>query len=761
VQRMQPIAHPYRWSVIGYQSDLEAITRDELYSYYKRYYAPNNAVLVLVGDFGSDDALELIRKHFGDIEPGESAPEPRTQEPAQRGERRVTVRRQAPGRYVFIAYHIPEIEHPDMYPLMVLTTVLSYGRSSRLYRNLVEGNIAVWAYAHANRGKDPTLAWINAQARDGITNEQLERALLSEIESVQQDGITERELEKAINQTQASFVYEQEGVSHQAHRIGYYETLVSYKYLDEFLERIRSVTREDVQRVAQQYFIEDNRTIGYFVPSNGTAEAPPVPAMPHPPCAAFHIATYQELTTPMWNAGQFCHPTSHLNPMCFASDTPVRMSALNSHASNSGALKFSGETSRHVLDNGLTVLVHECHNHPTVSIYGSMKAGSARDPAPHYGLANFVAGMLPKGTGKRTWEQIAEEIDFVGARFGTGAGRDTAGFNAHCIAEHLPTVMDVIADVVRNPSFPDEELEKHRIQLITQLKTWDDDPWMVAEKMLTQLIYPTEHPYHHRVQGEVDTVQNFTRDMLIEFHRQWFHPEGTIIVIAGDVDTDEAIAIVERYFGDWERGDGACAELELPSASLVARCEQVVVPIMDKSQVAVMVGHRGISRCDDDYYALNVFNCILGGSAGIGRLFNRVRGIEGLAYSVWSHIVAGLGAGPFIAGAGVDPKNVERALDSIRREIALMRDDEPPTKQELNDAINYIIGSFAFRIETNSGMARTLMDVELFGLGLDYPKRHAEIYRAITLEQVMEVAQRHIHPNQLAVAIAGPWSASE
>jgi zinc protease len=267
VQGMAYQAHPYRWGVIGWRSDLEAMTREDLYSYYRRHYVPNNATLVLVGDFDPAAVLPKVQQHFGDLPPGEPVAEPRTQEPPQRGERRVTVRRAGPVRLVFAAYHIPALGHADSVPLGVLSTILSAGRSSRLHRALVEGDLAVWAGFHAGGNKAPGLAWLQAQARDHVDHATLERALLEQIERVQQDGVEPKELEKAVNQTEAQFLYMQEGVSQQASRLGYYETLLSYTYLDTYLTAVHRVTAADLQRVAQTYLTADNRTVGWFVPS--------------------------------------------------------------------------------------------------------------------------------------------------------------------------------------------------------------------------------------------------------------------------------------------------------------------------------------------------------------------------------------------------------------------------------------------------------------------------------------------------------------
>ncbi|HIE30672.1 TPA: insulinase family protein [Candidatus Poribacteria bacterium] len=260
-------AHPYQWGVIGWKSDLQSITRDDLYHYYQTYYVPNNAILVVVGDFDTERILAKARDYFQEIPAGDDISEPRTVEPEQHGERRVVVRKEGNIAYVDIAYHISAISDWDVYPLDVLRMVLSYGKTSRIYKEVVDKELATSAAFYTSRNRDPSLAWMYAQVRDGIKPEDVEQALLNEIAKIQAELISDVELNRAINQAEAGFVYQQDSVSNQAHRLGYYESIISHKFLDSYIQNIRSVSKEDVQRVAQKYLHADNRTVGYFIPN--------------------------------------------------------------------------------------------------------------------------------------------------------------------------------------------------------------------------------------------------------------------------------------------------------------------------------------------------------------------------------------------------------------------------------------------------------------------------------------------------------------
>ncbi len=262
------IAHPYEWPVIGWMADIGNITRDDLYNHYRMYYAPNNATIVVVGDFDARTLLPQIEKYFGKIPRGPAAPRIAAIEPKQLGERRIIVKKQAELPAVFAGYHTPDLKHPDSYALEVLQGVLSSGKSSRLYKSLVyEKQVALYAGGdYDNIANDPNLFYLYAGVMPGKTTVEVEKALYEEIEKLKNAPVTDDELQKAKNQIEASFIMGQDSVFYQAMLLGQYETVATWKLLDTYVASIRAVTKEDVQRVAKEYFSEDNRTVGILVP---------------------------------------------------------------------------------------------------------------------------------------------------------------------------------------------------------------------------------------------------------------------------------------------------------------------------------------------------------------------------------------------------------------------------------------------------------------------------------------------------------------
>src|SRR5512137_1529602 len=261
-------AHPYQWPVIGWMADIGNITRDDLERHYRTYYAPDNATIVVVGDFDSKKVLALVQKYFGGIPRGPEVPKVGAVEPKQLGEKRVTVKQDAELPAIYAGYKVPTIKHPDAYALNVLQGILSSGKSSRLYRSLVyEKQIALYAGGdYDDISTDPNLFYVYAGVMPGKATDEVEKALYAEIERLKTEPVTDEELQKAKNQAEASFIMSQDSVFYQAMQLGQFETVADWRLLGTYLDGVRAVTKDDVQRVAKQYFADENRTVGILVP---------------------------------------------------------------------------------------------------------------------------------------------------------------------------------------------------------------------------------------------------------------------------------------------------------------------------------------------------------------------------------------------------------------------------------------------------------------------------------------------------------------
>lgn len=259
-------AHPYHWPTIGWRTDVEQITTGQIRDYYRLHYVPNNAIAVVVGDVPADRALDLVEKHFAGIPAGPEPPSMRIVEPPQRGERRFKLRKPGETRYLMAAWRNPALVHPDNYALDVLSMILGHGRTSRLYRALVEGKLATEVDASNETARDPFLLIARATVAPGSTLDQVERALYREVERLQTEPVSEEEIGRAKRQVEASFVYSKDSIRSLAQQLGYFETVATYQYLDSYLDRVRAVTPELVQRAAREYLTEQTRTVGQYDP---------------------------------------------------------------------------------------------------------------------------------------------------------------------------------------------------------------------------------------------------------------------------------------------------------------------------------------------------------------------------------------------------------------------------------------------------------------------------------------------------------------
>ncbi len=408
---------------------------------------------------------------------------------------------------------------------------------------------------------------------------------------------------------------------------------------------------------------------------------------------------------------------------------------------------------RRELPNGIVVLVRENPTNPTVVVSGYLEVGSRDEPPEQAGLASFTASALSRGTVHRTFDQIYEEVESVGASFGISAGVHSTGFGAKCLAEDLPRILDVLADVLRHPVFPAKEVDKLRGEIITDLEERAHDTRRMAALTFRELAYPPGHPYGRSVDGYIETISPLQADDLRNFYRAHYSPRGMVIVLVGAVEAERAVEMVERAFGDW---DGPAPNRpSLPPVAPPEEVRQKFVPIPGKTQTDIVLGYPGPARTDPDFLDAVVCNTILGVFGMMGRLGDKVRDEEGLAYYSYSRVEGGRGPGPWTVIAGVNPANVERALESIRAEIRRIS-QEPVPPDELADSQAFLTGSLPLRLETSDGVARAILEMERYGLGLDYLQRYSDLIWAITPERVLAVARRYLNPDAYILALAGP-----
>ncbi len=407
---------------------------------------------------------------------------------------------------------------------------------------------------------------------------------------------------------------------------------------------------------------------------------------------------------------------------------------------------------RWTLPNGVVGLINEAHTMPAVTVLVGVRAGAYHDPAGREGTAALVGRVLDRGTTSRSATEIADALDGCGASLSVIAGRHQLTVSATCLSEDVDEIFSLVADVVRHPQFDEREVATRRAELLTAILQDEDDPAAVAVDVLMSRLYPG-HPYGRRPRGTPQTVEKIGREELATFHRRWFTPEGTTVVVVGDVDADQMIRSVTRACQSWtvERPPD-------PSPAPVSpfpRRHLEVVSMMNKAQADVAYAFVGLRRSDPEYYAAWVMNNALGQYALGGRLGDSIRERQGMAYYVYSTLDASLAEGPLMVRAGVAGDNVDRTIASIDRELIAVR-TEGLTANELAESKSYLIGSIPRQLETNAGIAGFLLSAELHGLGADYEARLPRLIDAVTLEEANRVARRLLDPTRAVIVVAGP-----
>lgn len=401
-----------------------------------------------------------------------------------------------------------------------------------------------------------------------------------------------------------------------------------------------------------------------------------------------------------------------------------------------------------VLDNGITLIVSERPGVPMIVVDVLIKAGSVFEPDQKAGLANLTAGLLTRGTTKRTATEIAREIDFIGASLSTGADYDYMEAELVVLKRYSEKGLEILGDILMNPVFAQEEIEKKVLEIQGELRKNEEDPGWVVERQFLKTLFDT-HPYGRIIEGSEESIKNIDRADILGFHSNYYVPNRTIIAIAGDITLQEAKDLVKRDFGNWHPKQIQENQIPLPrgiSETISIKLDRKV------AQANIVLGHLGIRRDNPDYYALQVMNYILGGGGFSSRLVNEIRDKRGLAYNVDSAYVSRKYAGYF--QVELQTKNPS-AADAVRLVLENMKRirQNAVSEKELEDAKAHLIESLPLRIETDKEVTRNMALLEFYGLGLDYFDKYQEHIKAVNEKDILRVAQEYLHPDRFVLVI--------
>lgn len=411
---------------------------------------------------------------------------------------------------------------------------------------------------------------------------------------------------------------------------------------------------------------------------------------------------------------------------------------------------------RRELPNGIVVLYRPNMHSLSVVITGYLSAGAIFEPDDKLGLAGFTALALMRGTAQRDFQQIYEALESNGASLGIDGGTHSIGFYGHSLAEDLDLLVGTLAEAVRQPVFPVAQVERLRDQLLTGLAIRAQDTSEMASLAFDELVY-AGHPYSRPEDGYPETIRAISRDDLAVFHKKHFGPHGMVISIVGGVEAERVLDSISRYLADWENPNQP-RQPELPVLKPLGEMISRQVSIPGKSEADIIMGTAGPPRRSPDFLTASIGNNILGQFGMMGRIGESVRERSGMAYHASSSLSGGIGPGPWLFLAGVDPKNLDKVVELMRQEIGRFI-SEVVTSEELEDSQANYIGRLPLSLESNSGVAASLLNLERYSLGLDYYQRYPDLVRGITADEILQTARRYLHPDRLAVATAGSFEA--
>ncbi|MBI4698562.1 MAG: insulinase family protein [Nitrospirae bacterium] len=409
---------------------------------------------------------------------------------------------------------------------------------------------------------------------------------------------------------------------------------------------------------------------------------------------------------------------------------------------------YALDAKREVLDNGLTLLIVERHSLPIVMVTVGIKAGSLIEPEEKAGLASLTAGLLTSGTKKRTAPQISEETDFVGASLSGSGGDDFITVDLAVLKKDLNLGFDLLSDIILNPSYPEDELNKKRERIKGSLKAQEEDPSFVASREFKKAVFGT-HPYGRLVMGSPETLDKIKREDLVNFHSEFYIPNNAVMSVVGDITSKEVKKLLRQYFPEWRSKKMKASAPEKPKG---IKERKTITIDKELTQANIILGHTGVSRDNPDYYAVTIMNYILGGGGFESHLMQNIREEKGLAYDIHSFFDANKYGGDFEVGLQTKNESANTAIEEILKEVEKMRSTHV-SDAELSDAKSFLTGSFPMRIETGKRIANFLIAVEYYGLGMDYIDKYPIYINSVTKDDVLKAAKKYLDPENFTLVV--------
>jgi zinc protease len=745
--------HPYHHPTIGWRSDVEGVPMERLREFYNTFYWPDNATVILVGDFEPEAALQMMEKHYGKLTAApKPIPEVYTTEPAQEGERRLEISRVGDLPRVWVGYHVPEAIHEDNYALAALRHILgsAYERSSRLYKALIDKSLASDAFARHDDLRDPGLFIVGTTLNPDVDLKLVESVLFEMIDELAKIPVSVEELDRAKSANRKGTILSKADPSSLAFMLGEAESKADWHWLIEYDDKFDAVTAEDVQRVVKKYFVRENRTVGIFIPKE---DSPSLADLEDGDLEDDVVVEDAEAA----EGGKGAGAATGESPADLKKLLALRPPAVKVERGELRKWTFAEKTIKKVLPNGLTVLFLKNPGTDSIGITAIAKAGKYFTHKTNGSVAEVVSDLLTKGTQNFSKLQIAEELENMGIAGALEFSADNfrSSFGTHLVASDLPDFMKLLGDVLRRPLFLADELAKTKIEWQARYTEAINNTKMQAWNRLKRTIYEPGHPFSEKTfEEQLTELMALESSTLKEVHAQLYSPKSTIIVVVGDTELEPTLALIEKYFGDWK--GGSADDIIIPAAALPATKHRIDISLADKKSTDVVIAHpTTLMRKAPDFYAAKLANAALGQDTITSRLGNVVRDRAGLTYGIHSSFSdTAFGSAAWSMSFSVNPVNVDRALRLVT-EVVNDYLENGISDDELNKESGRAVGSFTVGLASSLGMSRALAEFEFLGLGVAELDKVVANYAATTKEQINEAMKKYITPDKTVTVVAG------
>jgi zinc protease len=698
--------HPYGRPIIGYADKVKGFSRGRVLDYYRRWYRPRNMVFVGVGDFTASQLLSRLKELFNAPDRPPAARR-RPQEPLQNSFRPMAMQKAIRERYFALGFHIPGLKDKDTYALDLLAACLGQGESSRLQQELrLKQGLVSSIYAYAFTPKDPGLFVIGGAFQPQAIQQGIE-GIARELSRIKEAGVTEEELHKAKVMVETAFTYDRETVEGEAGKLGYFEMIRGDATKERgYLQEISRVGAAEIQAVARRYLLLENLTLCVLVPE-GEKEVLDTHAL-------------------------------ELSMAVLGKEPPT--------------VKEAEGIKKIVLENGVTLLFKEDHLVPVVGIAAVFLGGVRFEKEREAGITRFLSEMVTRGTELHTAPQLAREVDSLGATLETFSGRNSYGVQAKGLSKDFAQLMKLVAEVIAKPSFPPEEVEKVRAEILAALGKEQDRVQSRTMRLLRETLYE-RHPYRLNILGTEATIGSIKRQDLMRYYKHYTLPQNLVVAVVGDARWEEVRTSVRDALLRMRTASFSPPPIpqELPKRG-IRKKEEVV---REKEQLHVALGFLGSTLQDQDRFPLEVLGAALGRQGG--RFFTQLRDKEGLAYVTAFFVRSDLDPGYLGVYLATSPPKEEQALQGIERILREVR-DKGISQAELEQAKAYLIGNYAIDLQGPLAMASTMAFDERYGLGGNFYQRYPHQIEQVTREDVLRVAQKYIALDSYAVVTVRPPS---